>query len=793
MLKPQYHQAVISVLVVTNIVLALFNFVSVNTGWAKYVGVNNVALFDIRPIENMPAFVSGSDTGTTEKFNPWNEWSVEGESSTRTETGLTVLQLAKFNLGCYSSSIDGTELKAPWMNADALKEWKEADEVVRTAALHALQAWSGGFAERSVCTCIDDMLFSRMDQEFAHTNVTAIVSGELASFAGLDENLARYVQQYLVKYYDQQKFASVGTLFDPFTPVIAVDATSLSASASHITQAQFTAFAQANPAFYDGKEADYYSQYATTDHAGSKVMSRKDFYTFSWSWNAVRSVGTETEVTRDMVVAWVTKFGFTGTVPADICDAENDCVENKITSEALWNSFAASMKNLQTAPLEVALTLDAMVVDGATAVAANTKFQGKGMANFFLEDDQWSLGANWVEKHKSFDSALPYKQYSGAKDIKYKQDIVQFCTQNAMPQMQTTYEGIVNVNAIMLAGILLVIASLMREFDYKMLLGADLPTSAWHVLWQFGTFALILVGTIWALATWFTAAMKTDDATTLNYRSDKFQNASNVVTVFVNLIYILIIGFEVVWGFMTFFASPYSKTNTEQADKRKSRKLMYDDLHTFLVFLGGWLSIGLGVLLQANYKHVNTCLSWIVIILAATLLQNISNYLEKVYNKLFEFLNRRQAEVLATHDKIAAEDFDEKSRSKATLIALHKFRALMQFIGWSRLFIAVTVIAHMLFIVTLGRESAAVTPMQSLHDGRLLYFAISFFVALCLLDVLCETLPFVFEPTSARYLRMYFVYAYLLYINLTQTLYIVNNSSSQWTKALPKPPASSVE
>ena len=211
---------------------------------------------------------------------------------------------------------------------------------------------------------------------------------------------------------------------------------------------------------------------------------------------------------------------------------------------------------------------------------------------------------------------------------------------------------------------------------------------------------------------------------------------------------------------------------------------MYEDLHGFLIFAGGWLSLGVGVLLQANYKHINTVLSWIIIILGACLIQNLSNYLAKVYGNLFKFLDKEQGVLLATTEHIKMDGRNKSNAQELTTLSLIKFRSLMQFIGWSRLFISLTVVFHIILIVSLGKETAASSPVQSLHDGRILYFAFAFFVANCFYDLLYETLPYVFSQQHAQIVRMYTIYAYVLYLNLTQLMYLFVNTSAKWDKTL---------
>lgn len=792
MLKAQHHTWILTLVVVTNIALAIFNFSEIFSGNGKYVGISEVALFDIRPIENMKVMYTPEDSDVLAKFAPWAE-------DPKDSTGLTDLQTAKFHLGCYASQVPGSSLAPPWQSETALSTWTSAGEIERTAALHALQEASGGFGERSVCTCIDNMLFSRMDGVAVNAEVAGLVTNNLDKFAGLDSTLARQVDQYLVSYANKHVFDSAAqTLLDPFAVLYDVTGVAAEKTSTTITSAEFAAWAADTTFTHEGvnavafyadatKRAALYTKYANTTINGVKKMSRPDFYKFMISFDAVKQLTTETGVTKGMVEKWITKFGLSGaSAPQPVCDASlADCDgtnvgDPKITSAALWKKFVDEKILPDLTDDLTALVMADIFTPALTSVSVPGTgiFMGKGMANFHMEDNADMLRDSWKSKH-AHESTEGYTDYN-KNAAAYKQDVVQFCVQNAMPQMHTTYEGIVNVNSVLFVGIFLVLGSVMREYNYKMLLGnnsSDDHTN-YRLYWDVFTSLLVISGCVVTLVTWLGPMIDFTEVGTLNWRdTDSYSTPSNVLGALLNGLYLIIGLIEAVYLVR---AVGVWTMNTEN----KATTQMYDEVHTFFLFAGGWLSVGIATLLQANYKHINTNLAFTVIILGACLLQTVSNYMSKIYMKLFEFLDRRQAEVVATHETLSVDKnkADNHISNYQTLKALNKFRALMQFIGWTRLFVAVAVILHIVFLVTLGRESATTSPTQSLHDGRLLYFAIAFFVALCLLDVLCETLPFVFERTHARYLRIYFVFAYILYVNITQMMYIITNINSKWLK-----------
>ena len=212
MLKAEHHQVLLTVLVLTNIALAAWNFGTV-MGVGKYAAMSVVALYDVRPIENMnTVFENSKFPDLLEHFDPWSE-------SPYTKTGLTDLQLAKFHLGCYEvpSGAD-LSLTGPWNSKTELDAWKKADKVDQTAALLAMQLASGGFKEPSVCRCIDSMLYSKFDPAITAAEVERFTTDVTNTFMVLDPTVTM-VEKYLVNFDDSHKVRKeIDDSIDPLTP-----------------------------------------------------------------------------------------------------------------------------------------------------------------------------------------------------------------------------------------------------------------------------------------------------------------------------------------------------------------------------------------------------------------------------------------------------------------------------------------------------------------------------------------------------------------------------------------------
>ena len=79
---------------------------------------------------------------------------------------------------------------------------------------------------------------------------------------------------------------------------------------------------------------------------------------------------------------------------------------------------------------------------------------------------------------------------------------------------------------------------------------------------------------------------------------------------------------------------------------------IYSDTHSAIVFTAGWLMVGLGFLIQANVKHVQSVYTVMFLVLGACVVQYLSNYFAKFYDMLFKFLDTSQGVRLQTESKI---------------------------------------------------------------------------------------------------------------------------------------------
>jgi len=185
------------------------------------------------------------------------------------------------------------------------------------------------------------------------------------------------------------------------------------------------------------------------------------------------------------------------------------------------------------------------------------------------------------------------------------------------------------------------------------------------------------------------------------------------------------------------------------------------------------LLLGASFLLQTDVKHINSLYVFVLLVAGACLVQYISNYFAKIYNLLFKFLDKKSGVSMYTE-----QDVSKKNNGPS----LSKFRAFMQFIGWGRLLVSLTVIFHAVLLVTIAKESTSLNPTKSRFEGLLLYYALAFLFANCGFDLIYEVLPFMFQNKQARMVRIYFILLYVFYVNIMQRFYLQVNINAKWDK-----------
>ena len=399
---------------------------------------------------------------------------------------------------------------------------------------------------------------------------------------------------------------------------------------------------------------------------------------------------------------------------------------------------------------------------------------GYGMANFWVEDDGDKWQTAWADSHKLLD----YGAYGGVDNenkavpeasLVYKKDLVDFCMTNAVPQLTTTYEGVLDGRVLYFCGILLVLVACMRDIYYNNTLGLKAGSMAkneyLHNMWYYFTFLGAIVASVLFFVLHIQAGNASDDES-VAYRGDKSWTVPmNMPSVILYILSGLVVVVELYFAF-----SMCSKAQAMQ------NKFMYHDAHYAIVFVTGWLMLGLGFLIQANIKHIQSIFVVIFLVLGACVVQFISNYFSKIYEMLFKFLDTQQGTMLQMSKTISVP-------------AVLKMKQLFQFIAWGRLLVTITILFHVILLVTSAKESSSSNMIQTLCENQFIYYAVAFLFANCGFDVVYEILPFMFDKDDAKWVKNYFVLLYVTYVNVVLLIYTINATSNTWDRRINLPTA----
>ena len=758
MFELHHHKSILTLFVLLNLVLVIWNYAE-SMSTARFLTASTVVLYDVRPVERMHVSIDTLERGY---FEPW--------SSTVSKTGLTDLQLAKFHLGCYAAASpvvfeNGTTVPLPWRSSKDMTTFNNYDPSTRSALLSSMQVLAGGTKSRSACNCIDQMLSSKLKNDETLAVVQQNFGNALLNWQQNNDEMAaieRYVYTSGLTL-EQQKVAAVNAR-DPFSALEGVSG--YTADSVSINKATFEAFRTKVGFTETGKDKYIFDDNIAANSGGVKLMDKAAFIAWRDSL-AGGDLDGNLEINEEEFNKWQeTHWRPTGLA------ADKSYITYKFSEEnggsttldsGMWTTFTG--KPHQAEALMFIYNVDPVTTQMVgqsllTADLSNMRYSGMLAANFPLEDDDTLALQDWKDKHTNSDKH--FTRYND-KAKAYKRDIVNFCMRHGMPQLETTFEGTVEVNTMIAAGLVLILAAARRDFQRHVWLPSEASHSYLRRLWNFVTVSIIVGGSIFYLVQQMRLTVETN-AKSVAYRTTAYSSVA-VTPLNVGLYIVLLLLIVVEFVYVVADVKIIRDMHLEQY-------FIYDEAHTFLVFTVGWLLLGVGLLLQANVKHVNSVYVFVIIITGACTVQYLSNYFAKIYQKLFRFLDVAQGVAIQT----------EKTLHNTCLA---KFRSFMQFIGWGRLLISVTVILHAIFIITVAHESAAMTPLQSLADGRLLYYAIAFLLANCGFDLVYEVLPFVFDDKQARLVRLYFIMIFVLYINVMVRLYLHTNINEKWQKQFP--------
>jgi len=193
---------------------------------------------------------------------------------------------------------------------------------------------------------------------------------------------------------------------------------------------------------------------------------------------------------------------------------------------------------------------------------------------------------------------------------------------------------------------------------------------------------------------------------------------------------------------------------------------MFERVFMDVPMIAGLTLLGITLKMQ-NSKHDETALfSTFVLLLAASLIQHISNIIKIMYDVV---CSRLKPEVLQELQGAGESELSAKMHH------ITKTRHILQYFGWTRVYGFAVVIIFAVMSLTLSSTSASThNPLSIYTQNQYLYFVFLFVTALTGLDFFYEVLPFVTEAdteygvVAADRLRKFSVLAYIIFVMISQ-------------------------
>ena len=372
---------------------------------------------------------------------------------------------------------------------------------------------------------------------------------------------------------------------------------------------------------------------------------------------------------------------------------------------------------------------------------------------------------------------------------------VEFCQQSAVPMFTIQYEGTIGIPVLLLVAQMIILLGLLHAWDVYVDKDENASENVSgkveknpHVVRRYSkvTFAIaIFVGYMY-LASRDSNQFGNDNPHFQGFRmSGRTQAAwtsSNTVVVVLLVLMLLI---EFVFEYTS--ANSYAAAGNRQpqsgvAGKRSDLvSCMIDRVGADVPFIIGFALLGMCVLLQADVTNSTSVIGGVFILLTAGLLQHISNLAKILYESICFRLDARLIASLALLDDKEHDDpnpnvktfLSAKSEDTyATIKLRHKTRKLLQFFGWSRLYLFISVVSLSIAFFTIARDTSHVYVVKNILDGQLLLFVFAFLFSNIGFDMMYELMPFTFEKVHSDTMRLYFIVGYLLIFNFNQLSYM---------------------
>jgi len=351
------------------------------------------------------------------------------------------------------------------------------------------------------------------------------------------------------------------------------------------------------------------------------------------------------------------------------------------------------------------------------------------------------------------------------------------------------YEGTIGIPALVLAAQLCILLGLLHVWDLFIskvhiqtaTRGDGIASAHSSRRWFKVVLSLVLFAAYVYTARRDSNQFDDTDATQQGYRSSGFTHriwspASAVV--FASLLIVLIV--ELVYEYVG--SRAMSEGSRLKYNKNSTMSKVVDRVGADVPTIVGFALLGMAILLQADVSNSTSLLGGVFILITAGFIQHISNVVKILYESICSRLSSEVVIGLTLHDENSKTPDNPQvenilmkvlgDKEKEQTDGNKKVRDVIQFFGWTRLYLFLIVLLLSASFFTYAKDSSEIHPIKGMLDGQVLYFAIVFLFANVGFDMMYELMPLQFETMSSDILKIYFVCTYLLVFNVNQIMYM---------------------
>jgi hypothetical protein len=360
----------------------------------------------------------------------------------------------------------------------------------------------------------------------------------------------------------------------------------------------------------------------------------------------------------------------------------------------------------------------------------------------------------------------------------FKQEITDVCISSAMPVQAIAYEETVPASLFLFAGhILLVVSVLQAYYFFVLCRTSSAPSSVSIVMGlKILLWATVLFTVCWGVFNTY-KTFTTEEPTVLTYRSPLWNHWRG------SPVSLLSIGGLFVFFFITIILewllrgaqnSCHHESGQDQLTSAMKSYIWRGSIAEEIIqhvavdlqLILGFSLCAVGVLAQSDVCSTHSLVGGALIIFVLGLLQHTSNVIKAIYNRVCSRMDKQLVIDLSTSPP------NKEPNSIAVDTLETHVRPVLQYFGWTRMWLFLIVVAGTIAFLTVARVSNYPLSLHNMLDGQFLYFAFVFLISSVGFDIFYEIMPFMFEHMHTESLRCYVVLLYVIYFNLNQLVYI---------------------